>query len=149
MIAPVAEDRPRFAFGENWASFAAQLTDNQIVSATEGLQRLLPAYLFVGRSFLDLGCGSGLHALAALRLGVRTLMAVDLDPLSAHTTRAVLTTHAHRDDWTVRHTNLFDLSPHDVGQWDIVYHGACCIIRAASAPPWRGPHRLSPRAAIW
>ncbi|MFX8620485.1 50S ribosomal protein L11 methyltransferase, partial [Acinetobacter baumannii] len=50
----------------------------------------MPADDFKGRSFLDIGCGSGLHALAAMRLGVARVVGVDIDPNSAATARHVL-----------------------------------------------------------
>jgi ribosomal protein L11 methylase PrmA len=69
-----------FAFGKNWASYAALIDEPQIEEAKRGLLKLIPAEEFKGRSFLDIGCGSGLHALAAAQLGVSRIMAVDIDP---------------------------------------------------------------------
>ena len=60
----------RFAFGDNWASYAKLVGEGRSKARARGSSKLLPAASFAGRSFLDIGCGSGLHALAAARLGV-------------------------------------------------------------------------------
>ena len=99
----------RFAFGDNWASYAKLVGEEQIESARQGLLKLLPAASFGGRSLLDIGCGSGLHALAAARLGVRHVLAIDLDQKSVATTEALLARHAGSVPWTVRRADVFDL----------------------------------------
>jgi ribosomal protein L11 methyltransferase len=50
----------------------------------EALERLAP----VGARVADLGCGSGILGLAALRLGAASLVAADVDPLAVRATRA-------------------------------------------------------------
>jgi len=66
-----------FAFGKNWAEYASLIGDAQIEEATKGLIKLVPENEFKGRSFLDIGCGSGLHALGAAQLGVSRVFAID------------------------------------------------------------------------
>jgi 2-polyprenyl-6-hydroxyphenyl methylase/3-demethylubiquinone-9 3-methyltransferase len=70
---------------------------------------------------LDIGCGSGLHAAAAGRLGAARIVAVDLDPRSVETARAVLTRHAPLISAEVRQADIFDLGPETAGQFDVVY----------------------------
>ena len=111
----------RFAFGDNWASYAKLVGEKQIESARQGLLKLLPEASFKGRSFLDIGCGSGLHAVAAARLGVRSILAIDLDPNSVATAEALLATHGGDVSWTVRRADVFDLHPKQHGLRDIVY----------------------------
>ncbi|MFC3227160.1 class I SAM-dependent methyltransferase [Marinibaculum pumilum] len=74
----------RFAFGRNWARFIEGLGDDQIARAREALARSLqvdPAAVqpLAGRSFLDIGCGSGLTSLAARQLGAE-VVSIDFDP---------------------------------------------------------------------
>ena len=84
-----------FSFGENWASYAELIDEPAIVEAERGLVRLVGADGIRGRTFLDLGCGSGLHALAALRLGATRVDAIDIDPVAAKTAQAVLHIQVH------------------------------------------------------
>src|SRR4051794_10525140 len=58
-----------FAFGQNWASYSTIIDEARVAEATRGLVRLLGEGGLAGKSFLDIGCGSGLHAVAAARLG--------------------------------------------------------------------------------
>ena len=101
-----------FAFGRNWAEFARLLDEGRIRQAETDLTRI--AGDLQGRSFLDIGCGSGVHSAAAARLGA-TVLAVDLDPDSVETARAV--TQRFAPDCEVRRASVFDLQ----GQYDVVY----------------------------
>jgi SAM-dependent methyltransferase len=109
-----------FAFGKNWASYAKLVTEAQIAEAEKGLQRLIGGDL-KGKRFLDIGCGSGLHALAALRLGAAEVVAVDIDPDSVATSRKMLEANAPGQQWRVLEKSVFDLSPDALGAFDVVY----------------------------
>ncbi|HEX4266676.1 MAG TPA: methyltransferase domain-containing protein [Steroidobacteraceae bacterium] len=110
----------RFAFGENWASYARLVTQRQIDDAAAALRRLLGDELH-GKRFLDIGCGSGLHALAALRLGAVEVVAIDVDRKSVETARKMLETHAAGKAWRVLEKSVFDLDASDIGRFDVVY----------------------------
>lgn len=109
-----------FAFGQNWASYASLVTDTQIDEAVAGLRRLVGAEL-PGKRLLDLGCGSGLHSLAALRLGASEVIALDIDPDSVRTTQELLRLHAPGGRWTVMEKSVFDLEESSFGKFDVVY----------------------------
>jgi 2-polyprenyl-6-hydroxyphenyl methylase/3-demethylubiquinone-9 3-methyltransferase len=119
------EDRKKleshFSFGKNWASYAGLIGEPQIEEATKGLLKLIPAEDFAGRSFLDIGCGSGLHALAAGRLGVSRVVAVDIDPVSVATAKTVLSANDFKPPWQAEVKSVFDLNPETDGTFDIVY----------------------------
>src|SRR5215468_8159747 len=108
-----------FEFGENWRDYAELIDQRRVDDATEGLRKLFPDGIS-GKTFLDLGCGSGLHSLAALLLGARAVTAIDIDETSVATTRATLTKFAPDRNWKTEVRSVFDLSLDD-GQFDIVY----------------------------
>jgi len=114
-------DQPRFAFGRNWASYSELIGEPQIEEAIRGLVRLVPADQLRGRSFLDIGCGSGLHAAAAARLGVGSIVAIDFDPDSVATTRKVLAGQNLAVPWKVEQFDVLDLDPTKFGTFAIVY----------------------------
>ncbi|WP_425990624.1 class I SAM-dependent methyltransferase [Afipia sp. DC4300-2b1] len=110
-----------FAFGKNWASYSKLIDEPQIEQAKKGLLKLIPAEEFEGRSFLDIGCGSGLHALAAARLGAGRIVGVDIDPDSVNTAKNVLSSRNLETPWLIENTSVFDLDPKVLGTFDIVY----------------------------
>src|SRR6266705_206787 len=84
----VAPSEVRFAFGENWTSFIAELDEPRILEAERSLQWLLGRDRLDGLRFLDIGSGSGLSSLAARRLGA-TVHSFDYDRQSAECTKAL------------------------------------------------------------
>lgn len=68
-----------FAFGKNWLDYAQKIDEAKIAQAIADLQRLSGRQRFDGLSFLDIGCGSGLHSLAAIRMGAERVVGVDID----------------------------------------------------------------------
>lgn len=118
----VSSPELRFAFGENWLRFAANVHADQIVEAETSLSRLLGTKDLAGRSFLDIGCGSGLFSLAARRLGAR-VRSFDIDPQSVACTQAMRNQHRPNDpDWKVEQGSILDPTfVGGLGSFDIVY----------------------------
>lgn len=110
-----------YAFGDNWSEFARGLEEGRIENAVKEMSRLIHADEIAGRSFLDVGCGSGLSSLAALRLGAGQVVAIDLDPASVATAGAVLGRFAKDRDWRLDEKSVFALAPDDMGRFDVVY----------------------------
>ncbi|MFH1541433.1 MAG: 50S ribosomal protein L11 methyltransferase [Elusimicrobiota bacterium] len=57
-----------FEFGKNWKSFLKYLNENCIIQAVKSLCEMLDIGNLEGESFLDIGSGSGLFSLAAMKL---------------------------------------------------------------------------------
>jgi predicted RNA methylase len=110
-----------FGFGENWSHYAEKIDEARIEEAEKSLIRLVGREAIEGKTFLDIGCGSGLFSLAAVRLGARKLLAVDLDPKSVETTRKTLSRYAVGKDWDVQNISVFNLDPEKLGVFDVVY----------------------------
>jgi SAM-dependent methyltransferase len=111
----------RFEFGKNWQSYAEGIDEEKVGEAERRLQSLVEPLELASRTFLDIGSGSGLHSLAALRLGAARVRALDLDEFSVKTTRAVLGRFCPDGPYSVEQESVFDLRPEADGLYDVVY----------------------------
>ncbi|HEX6470515.1 MAG TPA: class I SAM-dependent methyltransferase [Streptosporangiaceae bacterium] len=111
----------RFAFGRNWRSFIELVDDERAGAATQSLVRALGTADLTGRTFLDVGCGSGLFSLAACRLGAR-VRSLDYDSEAVAATLELRRRFAPDADWTVEQGSILDERLADrLGAFDIVY----------------------------
>ena len=90
----------RFAFGSNWRDFVSLVDEQRISAAVTSLSGPLGTTDLTGRTFLDVGCGSGLFSLAAHRMGAR-VRSFDYDPESVAATVALRDRFAPDADWTI------------------------------------------------
>lgn len=113
-----------FKFGENWASFSRQLDEARIEEAISSLVYLFGEGVLMGKSFLDIGCGSGLFSIAAARLGASKVVGLDVDPVSVATSQKNAA-HWLRDGLSAlsfHHLSALDTDQMNaLGKFDIVY----------------------------
>jgi SAM-dependent methyltransferase len=79
-----------------------------------------------GKTFLDIGCGSGLHSLAALSLGAASVTAVDIDEKTPTTQRKSYSPDM-RPDRNGRRASVFDASPDVLANLTSSIPGVCSI----------------------
>ena len=115
------EDR-RFAFGENWRRFLSVLTDERIEEATKSLREFLGCESLAGKTFLDIGSGSGLFSLAARRMGA-TVTSFDYDAQSVACTQELKRRYFPDDaNWRIEQGSVLDRRYlESLGQFDVCY----------------------------
>jgi 2-polyprenyl-3-methyl-5-hydroxy-6-metoxy-1,4-benzoquinol methylase len=118
----ITKDGNRFAFGENWKSFLAELDEARIAEAEKSLQWLLGQQRLDGLRFLDIGSGSGLSSLAARRLGA-VIHSFDYDAQSVECTKALRDRFFPGDaNWVVERGSTLDPDYFGkLGRFDVVY----------------------------
>jgi len=112
----------RFAFGLNWQKYLVDLSEMEIANASASLLANLGVESLRGKTFLDVGSGSGLSSLAAHRAGAR-VVSFDFDPRSvACTTELRARSGATDSEWRVLRGSILD-PPFlvSLGQFDVVY----------------------------
>jgi 2-polyprenyl-6-hydroxyphenyl methylase/3-demethylubiquinone-9 3-methyltransferase len=112
----------RFAFGENWARFLEHLDEDRIRLAEDSLRHMLRVDSLAGKSFLDIGSGSGLFSLVARRLGAR-VRSFDYDPQSVACTLELKRRYFPEDpSWDIHAGNALDGDfIASLGRFDVVY----------------------------
>lgn len=125
MTTPETPGEDRFAFGKNWSAFSRKITPDHIAASMNRLNDALAGTPLTGLTFLDVGCGSGLSSLAALRLGAR-VHAFDFDEHSVATARSVLANHGKVKDTAtglvIEQGSVLDAEYLDsIGRFDVVY----------------------------
>ncbi|RRR66856.1 MAG: methyltransferase domain-containing protein [Candidatus Viridilinea halotolerans] len=72
-----------FDFGANWQAFSDKHVDERrLAIARLSIQALLDQKSLDGMRVLDVGCGSGMFALAAHQLGAQAVVGIDINPRS-------------------------------------------------------------------
>ena len=112
----------RFEFGRNWKAFLSTVDERRIAEAVRSLREMLELDNLDGKSFLDIGSGSGLFSLSARRLGAR-VHSFDYDPQSLACTRKLKSRYFPDDNnWTIEEGSVLDRNYlQSLGKFEIVY----------------------------
>lgn len=114
--------KERFEFGDNWSRFLTVLNEQRINLAENSLKQQLNIESLHGKSFLDIGSGSGLFSLAARRLGAH-VHSFDYDSKSVACTEELKKRYFNNDsDWLIEQASALDADYlAQLGQFDVVY----------------------------
>jgi len=125
----VTESALRFGFGENWSRFLSVLDHQRVSMAERSLKEMISVENLKDKTFLDVGCGSGLFSLVARRLGAR-VYSFDYDPISVACARELKRRYCPIDtEWTITVGSALDneflqsLDTFDVVySWGVLHH---------------------------
>ncbi len=112
----------RFGFGKNWQQFLNVLNETRIRRAKESLTSFFEIDSLEGKTFLDIGSGSGLFSYAAFLLGAKQVVSFDYDPQSVSATEKIREHAGNPSHWTVAQGSALDPEYlKTLGSFDIVY----------------------------
>lgn len=120
----------RFEFGKNWNDFIQKnYGQDKVDISRRHMLDFMGRENLEGLTFLDIGCGSGLHSIAALQAGARSVHGFDYDPNSVAATRYVQSQAGNPSNWTAEQGSVLDdafvarLPQFDmVYSWGVLHH---------------------------
>jgi SAM-dependent methyltransferase len=116
------EDNQMFAFGRNWQLFLRSIDDERVAVARQSLTEFMDLPDLKGKTFLDVGCGSGLFSYAAFTLAAERIVSFDLDPFSVECCRYMRSKANELDRWDVLSGSILDEAfIATLGTFDVVY----------------------------
>ena len=113
----------RYEFGKNWSSFIENhFSDEKVQGAKRRILHFLGKEDLDNKTFLDIGCGSGLHSLAAFLSGARLIVSFDYDPQSVAATRILHRKAGEPKNWKIMQGSVLDEEfLRTLGHFDFVY----------------------------
>lgn len=113
----------RFGFGKNWENFVdSSFSKERVDTASRELLSLLHVSDLRKFTFLDIGCGSGIHSLAAIEAGAEQVVSFDYDINSVRTTKKLHEMIGKPSNWTIMQGSVLDKGfMENLGKFDIVY----------------------------
>jgi len=126
----VTQEKVTFSFGKNWEQFIrTNFSEERIEIARQHLLNFLDMRDFAGKYFLDIGCGSGIHSLAAFKSSAQRIASFDVDPYSVATTKKIHEMYGSPANWQIAQgsiladTFLRTVEPADiVYSWGVLHH---------------------------
>jgi SAM-dependent methyltransferase len=119
----------RFGFGRNWLDYAQLIDGKRIENSVKALSDFLDENNLAGKTFLDIGSGSGLSSLAAAKMGA-AVYSFDYDKDSVTCTQQLREKYfPDKSDWVVERGDVLDqeylknLPRSDiVYSWGVLHH---------------------------
>lgn len=110
-----------FSFGENWLKFGKNLDKKGYQEARQALSELLETQSLEGKTFLDIGCGSGIFSLAAIELRAKKVFSIDIDPQSINACKQVKK-KCEAENWKIVEGSILNKNfLQTLGTFDVVY----------------------------
>ena len=113
----------RYEFGRNWSRFVrSRFTQERCDVAKRKILGFVGRESLAGLDFLDIGCGSGLHSLAAWQSGAARIHSFDYDANSVAATKLLWERASRPSNWHIEQGDVLNRSYVDsLGKWNFVY----------------------------
>lgn len=119
----IQSQEQRFAFGRNWRGYLTAVKAKDMENSRNDLSSWI-GHDLKGKTFLDIGSGSGLSSLAAVNLGCNELLSFDYDLDSVEATKSMKAKYFNESQgkWDVMQGSVLDKNFMDsLPRYDFVY----------------------------
>ena len=112
----------KFEFGENWKYFLREISNHNINYSKKALVKFTKIKSFKNKNFIDIGCGSGLSSLAAMKLGANVL-SIDVDVRSIECTKYLKKKYyKNSKKWEIKKVSILNTKKiNQLKKFDFVY----------------------------
>jgi 2-polyprenyl-6-hydroxyphenyl methylase/3-demethylubiquinone-9 3-methyltransferase len=111
-----------FAFGANWTRFLRHVTEDRVHRAGGSLVDFMGLENLHDKTFLDVGCGSGLFSCAAFKLGAKRVVSFDTDWQCVECCKRLHAQAGWPATWEIYQASILDAAlTAKLGAFDIVY----------------------------
>jgi len=122
--------KTQFSFGKNWKRYVRDsYSEERLAVARRCLLDFLQLPDLKDKIFLDIGCGSGIHSLAAWEAGAQRVIGMDIDPDSVQAASLLRQNRGNPENWEIRQGSILDdslareIPPADiVYSWGVLHH---------------------------
>jgi 2-polyprenyl-3-methyl-5-hydroxy-6-metoxy-1,4-benzoquinol methylase len=113
----------RFTFGKNWSKFIdSHFNPERLEGSIRVFQLFTSLPDLKDMTFIDVGCGSGLHSLAAHKMGAKKIASFDFDPKAVDATAKLKNIAGSPSNWTINQGSILDVDfVSNLGKFDFVY----------------------------
>ncbi len=119
----VQNNKLRFKFGKNWQSYLKKKLSEEVLN--ESKKHFLSDIgknNISGFNVLDIGSGSGIHSLSAIKSGAARVVSFDYDINSVEATKFVFRYSGSPENWTILQGSVLDNDfMSELGTFDLVY----------------------------
>ncbi len=112
-----------FRFGKNWQEFnRAYLNQERVDLAKRSVSEFLRMPSLSGKTFADIGAGSGLNSLVALQMGAKEVYSLDIDKECIDCCTQLRAREGNPANWTIEQASILDDAKiASLPQFDVVY----------------------------
>lgn len=116
------KDKAEFNFGENWLDYSLNKLDlSKVDQARLDLSSFLHTKSLENKTFLDIGCGSGLMSIAASQLGAKSVTGLDISDESIQASSLNAKKFVPKSRLTFKKMSIFDSEFNAIKAADVVY----------------------------
>ncbi len=116
------EPEKKFEFGQNWRQFLSTVTPQRVQIAKDSILSFFNLPNLEGKTFIDVGCGSGLFSRCAYELGASRVVSLDIDDDSVACCQSLHEQAGSPSRWDVLKLSVLDREALlNLGKFDIVY----------------------------